>query len=155
MLRFSSQTIHGIMFPDGRLRQTFFFSFFFSRHSSSKYGHFIFPGPSCSKDGQRYPPEKRNIQLTSITKTNYNIRWLAIYPVDSAIHHLNNCKGPDVSIDYKLKREKSKKKKLSASLHLFASSQANCVPWSMKGAFILDVFSFGQIKAVKKRNFSI
>ena len=151
MLRFSSQTIHGIMFPDGRLRQTFFFSFFFSRHSSSKYGHFIFPGPSCSKDGQRYPPGKRNIQLTSITKTNYNIRWLAIYPVDSAIHHLNNCKGPDVSIDYKLKREKSKKEKTECK----ASSQANCVPWSMKGAFILDVFSFGQIKTVKKRNFSI
>ena len=28
MLRFSSQTIRDIMFPDGRLRRTFFFFFF-------------------------------------------------------------------------------------------------------------------------------
>lgn len=49
MLRFSSQTIHGIMFPDGRLRQTFFFSIFFSRHSSSKYSHFIFQAPIIQK----------------------------------------------------------------------------------------------------------
>ena len=121
MLRVSSQTIHDIMFPDGRLRQTFFLFLFFTRHSSSKYGHFIFPGPYHSKDGFRY------------------------------IYHLNNCKGADVPFVSKLKREKSLKKNWVQS---FISSKLFSLV-DEKSFYLLDVFSFGQIKAVKKRNFSI
>ena len=41
-------------------------------------------GPSCSKGGYRYPLDKA--QLVSLTI----IRWIVIYPVDSAIQLLNN-----------------------------------------------------------------
>ena len=51
-----------------------------------KYDLYITPG---------YPPEKITIQWTSVYKTNYAIRWIAIYqaPVvqrlDNAIHWRN------------------------------------------------------------------
>ena len=35
-------------------------------------------------------PVKTTIQWISVNKTNCAIRWIAIYPVDSVIHPLNN-----------------------------------------------------------------
>ena len=49
MLRFSSQTIHGIMFPDGRLRQTFFFSFFLVGIRVQNMATSFFQGPVVQK----------------------------------------------------------------------------------------------------------
>ena len=36
-----------------------------------------------------------NIQQKSITEINYDIRWIVIYLVDSAIQRLNNCGQAD------------------------------------------------------------
>ena len=130
MLRFSSQTIHDIMFPGDRLRQTFFFFFFLLGIRVQNMAISFFQAPII----QKMDSAIHRIKSYPVD----NIRWLAIYPVDSAIHHLNNvnCKGADVPFDSKLKREKSLKKKTECK----ASSQANFFPWLMKRAFIFWMF---------------
>ena len=49
-----------------------------------------FTGPSCSKVGLRYPPDKSLSNGISVRETNCAIQWIVIYPVDSVIHLLNN-----------------------------------------------------------------
>ena len=56
------------------------------------FSHIFLSGPSCSKGGLYYPPDKslsggyHNILLVSLTL----ICWIVIYLVDSAIQLLNN-----------------------------------------------------------------
>ena len=48
-------------------------------------------GPGCSNVGKRYPPDKSPSSTEiSVRKTNCVFDWIVIYPVDSAIHLLNN-----------------------------------------------------------------
>ena len=77
MLRFSSQTIHDIMFPDDRLRQTFFFFFFLLGIRVQNMAISFFQAPII----QKMDSAIHRIKSYPID----NIRWLAIYPVDSAI----------------------------------------------------------------------
>ena len=46
--------------------------------------------PGCSKVGERSPPDKSLSNSISTGETNWTIHWTEIYPVDSAIHPLNN-----------------------------------------------------------------
>ena len=46
--------------------------------------------PSCSKCGQRYPPDKSLPSGVTQSVSPILIRWIVIYPVDSAIQRLNN-----------------------------------------------------------------
>ena len=56
------------------------------------FNHIFLSGPSCSKGGLYYPPDKslsdgyHNILLVSLTL----ICWIVVYLVDSAIQLLNN-----------------------------------------------------------------
>ena len=48
------------------------------------------PGRGCSNVGQRYPPDKSLSSGEVLRETYCVIRWIEIYPVDSAMQCLNN-----------------------------------------------------------------
>ena len=120
MLRFSSQTIHDIMFPDGRLRQTFFlFLFFYSRVQNMAISFFQAP-----------IIQKMDSAISTIWTTAREQMYLLI---------------PNWSGKNLLKKN---------WVQSFISSKLFSLV-DEKSFYLLDVFSFGHIKAVKKRNFSI
>ena len=88
MLRVSSQTIHDIMFPDGRLRQTFFLFLFFYSAFEFKIWPFHFSRPLSFK------------------------RWIPLYlPFEQL-------QGSRCTFWFQIEAGKIFKKKLSAKLHL-------------------------------------
>ena len=72
MLRFSSQTIHGIMFPDSRLRQTFFFLFFLVGIRVQNMATSFFQGPVVQKmDSAIYRRKKYPVDKYYETQLQY------------------------------------------------------------------------------------
>ena len=55
-------------------------------------------GPSCSKDGLCYPPDKWLSSGQVLTNKNHAIHWIEIYPMENIIHLSNNA-GYLMSID--------------------------------------------------------
>ena len=72
------------------------------RTTTSTVSILSFSGPSCWKGVLRYPLDKISIEWIMQLMCLILIRWIAIYPVDSAIQLLNNW-----SQNFKIKLQKT------------------------------------------------